>query len=75
METSPEQTPDYLMIDGNGLVKDLNSRLGIPANAQLFNKLFFNLLPSTTIWRSNQVLVAFSESMNFKVELQSERPN
>ena len=40
METSPEQTPDYLMIDGNGLVKDLNSRLGIPANAQLFNKLF-----------------------------------
>ena len=26
METSPEQTPDYLMIDGNGLVQDLNFR-------------------------------------------------
>ena len=34
METSPEQTPDYLMIDGNGLVQDLNFRLGIQAKLQ-----------------------------------------
>jgi hypothetical protein len=30
---------------------------------------------SNKIWRSNQVLVAFSEYMNFKVKLQLEMPN
>ena len=48
METSPEQTPDYLMIDGNGLVQDLNFRLGIQAKLQPSPfSLFFNLLHFT----------------------------
>ena len=32
---APDQTPDYLMIDGNGSVHDLNFKLDIQAKSQV----------------------------------------
>ena len=70
METSPEQTPDYLMIDGNGLVQDLNFRLGIQAKLQpspfslfltcyILQNTFLDCLKHSSTWNSVTSLLEF----------------